>query len=391
MDQGGELWGSAQLQDIANAAGYIIKPTGSDSAWQNGKVKRLNGTFGVMVICILYSAGLSAKFWSAALIHTVYLENRLYHKSIGMTPYEGWTGIKSKLDHLRNFDALVTAHKPRKRPAKSDRHTAHGVLLGFGSFTKHVCYFDLTTNREKLSSHHVIDEAHYDTARRPVVAQVIMDMGYDIPSLPLVPLQPLKPSVYPTWSQHKCITPLSCPLIPLPLHEFTPAPVAVAASLAATSRPLRDSDVHRNDGITVTFSTDPFGPSFPEKITVSGIHPTLGLDNRHDVDRQRCQMVAMTPGTPSHRLPQWKSRLRHAFLLSVDSTAVHTILDVQQAIALSRQAAQTSVIVLFAKDEAKNILSDVGLPQLNFDQLRVMKAHIAHTVHAVVHKSITGP
>jgi hypothetical protein len=48
----------------------------------------------------------------------------------------------------------------RKRPAKADRHTAHGVLLGFGSITKHVRYFDLTTNREKLSTHHVIDEAH---------------------------------------------------------------------------------------------------------------------------------------------------------------------------------------------------------------------------------------
>jgi hypothetical protein len=109
-------------------------------------------------------------------------------------------------------------------------------------------------------------------------------------------------------------------------------------------------------------STNPFGPSFPETITVSGIHPTLGLDIRHDVDRQRCQLVAMTPGTPSHRLPQWKSLLRHAFLLYVDSTAVYTISDVQQEISLARQAAQTSGIVVFTKDEAKNSLSDVGLP-----------------------------
>jgi hypothetical protein len=218
-----------------------------------------------------------------------------------------------------------------------------------------------------------------------------MDMGYKIPSFTIVPLQSLKPSVYPTWYQHKCIYPLSCTLIPLPLHEFTPAPIAVKYSLAATSRMLHDSDVHRNDGITVTFSTDPFGPSFPETITVSGIHPNLGIDIRHDVDRQRCQLVAMTPGTPSYRLPQWKFRLRHAFLLSVDSTAVHIILYVQQAIALARQAAQTSVIVVFTKDEAKNSLSAVGLPQLYFDQLRVMKAHIAHTVQSVVHKAITGP
>jgi hypothetical protein len=70
----------------------------------------------------------------------------------------------------------------------------------------------------------------------------------------------------------------------------------------------------------------------------------------------------MTPDTPSHRLPQWKSRLCHTFLLSVDSTAVYTILDVQQAIALARQSAQTSVIVVFTKDEATNSLSAVGLP-----------------------------
>jgi hypothetical protein len=115
--------------------------------------------------------------------------NRLYHKAIGQTPYEGWTCIKPELDHPRIFGALVTARKPGKRPAKADRHTAHGVLIGFGSYTKHVRYFDLTTNREKLSTHHVIDEAHYGTASRPAGAQVLMDMGYDIPSLPLVPLQ----------------------------------------------------------------------------------------------------------------------------------------------------------------------------------------------------------
>jgi hypothetical protein len=109
------------------------------------------------------------------------------------------------------------------------------------------------------------------------------------------------------------------------------------------------------------------------------------------MDHQRCQLVAMTPGTPSYRLHQCKSRLRHAFLLSVDTTDVHTISDVHQAIALARQAAQTSVVIVITKDKAKNSLSAVGLPQLYVDQLRVMKAHIAHPVQAVVHKAITGP
>jgi hypothetical protein len=326
---------------------------------------------------------------------------RLYTQSIsrtgcitrpfGKTPYEGLTGINTELDHLWTFGALVTVRKPGKRPAKADRHTAHGVLLGFGSSTRHVRYFDLTTNHEKVSSRHVIDEAHYSTAHRPSDAQVLMDMGYDIPSLPLVLLQPPKPPVYPTRSRHKYITPLPCTLITLSLHEFTPAPVAVAASVAAKSCPLHDSDVHRNDGIMVTFSTDQFGPSFPETISVSGIHSTLGLDIRHDTYRQRCQLVVMTPGTPSHRLHKCKLRLRHAFLLSVDTTAVHTILYVHQAIALAHQAAQTYVVIVFTKYEAQNSLSAIGLPQLYVDQLCVMKAHIAHAVQAVVHKAITSP
>jgi hypothetical protein len=99
----------------------------------------------------------------------------------------------------------------------------------------------------------------------------------------------------------------------------------------------------------------------------------------------------MTPGTSSHRLHQWKSRLRHAFLLSVETTAVHTISDDHQEIALALQTAQTSVVIVFTKDEAKNSLSAVGLPQLYFDELRVMKAHIGRTAKAVVHKSITRP
>jgi hypothetical protein len=117
------------------------------------------------------------KIWSAALIHTVYLKNRLYHKAIGKTLYEGWTGIKPEVDHLRTFGALVAAHKPGKHPAKADQHTAHGVPLGFVSSTKHVRYCDLTMNREKLSSHHVIDKSHYGTTRRSAGARVLMDMG----------------------------------------------------------------------------------------------------------------------------------------------------------------------------------------------------------------------
>jgi hypothetical protein len=147
MDQGGELWRFNELRDVAFAAGYDFEPTGSDAASNDGKVEWANGTFGAMIRCLLYSAGLYPRFWSAALVHAVYLKNRLYHKALCTTPHEAWTGDTPCLAHLSTFGALVTTIKPGKRPAKADRHTSHGVLLGYGSTPKHVRHFDQTMNR----------------------------------------------------------------------------------------------------------------------------------------------------------------------------------------------------------------------------------------------------
>jgi hypothetical protein len=78
-------------------------------------------------------------------------------------------------------------------------------------------------------------------------------------------------SRYPLRSQHKTVTPFIFKLLPLPMNDFTSAPFAVIASVTM-------ADIDHNNSITVTFITDPFGPSFPETILVSGIHPMIGLD-----------------------------------------------------------------------------------------------------------------
>jgi hypothetical protein len=71
--------------------------------------------------------------------------------------------------------------------------------------------------------------------------------------------------------------------------------------------------------------------------------------------------------------------------------SVHTIADIGLVISEARAAGRTSIVVVFTKDDAPNCLSAVGLPQLYFDQLRMMRGHIDNTVLAVVHKAITGP
>jgi hypothetical protein len=216
-------------------------------------------------------------------------------------------------------------------------------------------YFDQTTNQEKLSTHHTIDEAHYGTTNRPPGPQILMYMGYDQePVLLALTNVPLK-SRYPFRSRHNSVTPFICNLLSLPMNEFTSTQVDIIASVSA-------SDIDHNISVTVTFSNDPFGQSFPEKIIVSGIHPTLGLVLHYDVDRHRCQLIKMDLGTPSHRLSQWKYRLRSAYILSIDTMSVHTIADIGIVIYEARAAGRTSIVVVFTKDDAPNCLSAVGLP-----------------------------
>jgi hypothetical protein len=211
-----------------------------------------------------------------------------------------------------------------------------------------------------------------------------MDMGYDqepvLPALITAPLQ----SRYPFRSRHNSVTPFLCKLLPLPMNEFTSAPVAVIASVS-------ESDIDRSSSVAVTFSTNTFGQSFPETIIVSGIHPTLGIVLHYDVDQHRCQRIKMDLGTLSHLLPQCKSRLCSAYILSIDTMSVHTIADICLVISAARAARRPSIVAVFTKDDAPNCLSAVGLPQLYFDQIRIMRRQIDNTVLDVVHKAIAGP
>jgi hypothetical protein len=271
MDQGGEVWNSNQLWKVASTALYAMEPTGYDTASKNGNADWPNGTFGAIVRCLLYSAGPSAMFWHAALVHDLYLKTRLCHKALRHPPYEACAGNTPPLARLRTFGAPVTAQKPRKRPEKAGCHTAHGVFIGYDTTPKHVCYFNLMKNRENLSTHHIIDEAHYGNTIHPPGPHIIMDMGYDPP--PLIPAIITPPSLsrYPLRPLHKPVMPLYRKILPLPINKFMSAPVAVVATLST-------SDIDCNNSVTITFSTYPIGPPFPKTILFSSIHPTLGLD-----------------------------------------------------------------------------------------------------------------
>ena len=99
-DQGGELAQSEEFcTEMLKRHGYVVEPTSADSPSQNGGAERMNGTLGVMVRTLLYGAELDAEFWSAALLHAIYLYNRRVHSAIGRTPFESWFGSKPNFNH----------------------------------------------------------------------------------------------------------------------------------------------------------------------------------------------------------------------------------------------------------------------------------------------------
>jgi hypothetical protein len=75
-DQGGELASSFAFGDLVlKEFGYTLELTGANSPSQNGAVEIYNDKLGIPTRSLLYGPGLPAKYWSAALIHAVYLHN----------------------------------------------------------------------------------------------------------------------------------------------------------------------------------------------------------------------------------------------------------------------------------------------------------------------------
>ncbi len=87
--------------------GYKVDPTGTNSPSQNEQEEKWNNTFAVTNRVLLYKLALELKYWLAALLHAVYLHNPHVHSHTGITPFEGWWGVKPNLQYLKLFGVRV--------------------------------------------------------------------------------------------------------------------------------------------------------------------------------------------------------------------------------------------------------------------------------------------
>jgi dUTP pyrophosphatase len=160
-DEGGELRGSHSFQQAVREEGYILEQTASDSSFQNEMAERPNRTLGDIMRALLHGSNLGPEYWSWAVLHAVYLCNRLPHKTTNMTPMQAYTGVRPNLNKLRVFGSPVVARLPGKRIANLDPNTATGVFLGYTATDSKIYYQDYTTKKIKVATHVSFDEAGY--------------------------------------------------------------------------------------------------------------------------------------------------------------------------------------------------------------------------------------
>jgi hypothetical protein len=168
--------------------------------------------------------------------------------------------------------------------------------------------------------------------KRPHGPQFLYDLGLENPSdsdhlsdaVPARTAPTLLPPIAPCSPVPVPVTALTTPLS----YREHATPFAASATIgqpAITSFPNRDAIA------SLEFSCDPFGPSFDEPILLQGLHPTAGLELVADTARGHPRLRNCLSSTPAARIPLWRSRIRHAFLLAIDGLPVHSIDDVQQA------------------------------------------------------------
>jgi hypothetical protein len=347
---------------------------------------------------LLYGSGLPAKsYWSAALVHSVYLHNCLVHSATKTTPFKGYYGQPPDLSSLKLFGSWVCVKQTGNWRGKLDRHDFTGIFIGYTASNQNIIYIDLDSGLVKRSHHAQFDEAWYLQPHCPLAAQLLYDLGLEdddeailpfpaeptdsIASTPLPPISPSMP-LKEKWSP----PPLSC-ATPLPLRELSaPRPLTAAAAMmhtinttltnngipvvAARVNALSPSEIvsefmiGKHNMATVYMSPDPYFEAFKEWIDLRGFnlatHRTAGLCLA--AHNGWLFLGTMKPNTPGAKIPCWHSCIKGAWLIKIDDVLVSTIEDVQAAFEATSNKGVPSIRLLFSHPEFCPDVSHDGLP-----------------------------
>ena len=471
-DQGGELWKSFQFREVVRKAKCIPEPTGADDPAQNGKAERPNQTLARMIRSMLYTAGLGHEYWSYALLHAVYIKNRLPHSAHDMkrSPYEALTGLKPNLSQLRVWGCRVNVKIPGKRRAKLDDLSATGIFLRYTATDKNIVYLDLKTNQEKIASHVVFDEANYTAEKTTPGNKSLLKAGmqkklkmeekesikimklhedailpqrateysagldlYSIEDFEIDP-QMIKPiqtgiAVEMPHETYGRIAPTSGNTVKKKIdvragvvdQDYRGEILVVMHNIGDQKQnfskgdkiaqliieqckmhsplnfvPELDNTERNNQGFgstdkirniqdknseleNIILSSNIDGPHLTVECKITGNDPLLGLELDATSQENRLILVSCRSGTPTAKIPRWRSQLRGSYLKSIDDVPVNTVEKAIEVIEnVKRKKSKNKkykVTMQFQTIEKIPMHPMKGIPQIYYDQLNILAEH----------------
>jgi hypothetical protein len=403
-NQGGVLAPSNDFRTaMVKEFGYVVEPTGADSPSQNGSVEIYNNTLAVKVRTLLYGSGLLAKFWSAALLHAIYLHNPLVHLATGMTQFEGWYNCKPNIAYLKTFGSRVCVKQSGMRQCKLDRHNFTGIFLGYTATNQNIIYLDTMLGIVKLCHHAIFDEAWYLQPTCPPAAQLLYDLGLEAesdfislegpliytPENTITPITVPWPPTHDTTSKKDWTPPPLCLYAPLPLR-MTESPTQLTARAARTRiemTPLSNKDltsmtvtdyfIRPHDMELIYLSPDPYGRVFEETLDLRkwdlDKHCAGGL---RFITKNGCLILAlMEHSTPGAQINKWQTRIHGTWLQSINDTTVSSLADVHKAFELLSLSHAKSCTLTFSHPEISPDISQHGLPIISCDDYFLQFTH----------------
>jgi hypothetical protein len=119
----------------------------------------------------------------------------------------------------------------------------------------------------------------------------------------------------------------------------------------------------------IYMSPDPYGCAFKASLDLRKCdvfhHHTGGL--RFITKNRRLILASINPSTPGARLNKWHTKLRGAWLISIDGRPVSTIADVQRVILTVSTSNPSSCTLLFSHPKVTPDISNRGVLVMSKD------------------------
>lgn len=147
----GKEYINSRLKDFLRKEGIDVQYTVGYAPEQNGTAERKNRHLMEMARCMLIDGNLPNKYWGEAICTANYIQNRLYTKATGTTPFERWYKKKPSLQHMHTFGSKVYAHVPKELRRKLDSKARELIFVGYAEDAKGYRLLNPSTDKVIIS------------------------------------------------------------------------------------------------------------------------------------------------------------------------------------------------------------------------------------------------